>query len=84
MALCRSYSEAQQNGPAAPDAQLADIVRYMRTHCSTVTLAELSDVSRYSTAHLSRIIKGGPGKGFRDLLKDRKPEGACTSSMSAI
>ena len=77
MALCQSYNALQPANPVPEGACLSDVICYMRANYSTVTLNELSNVFHYSTAHLSRMIKTGMGKSFRDIIADYKVESVC-------
>ena len=74
--LCQSYNAASAERDANKDAQLSDIIKYMRANYTTVTLNRLSEVFHYSTAHLSRMISQGMNRSFRELCMDYKAEGA--------
>lgn len=74
--LCLSYNAIHSAHAKKRDAPLSDIVRYMRANYTTVTLHELSETFHYSTAHLSRMIRQGMHRSFRELCMDYKVEGA--------
>jgi len=69
--LLRIYIEDSddQYYMALGNNKLSDILEYIDSSCSTVTLAETAEVFHFNPNYLSRIIKTNTGQSFTQLLQ---------------
>lgn len=49
--------------------KLSDILKYIDSHCSTVSLAEVAEAFHFNPNYLSRIIKSQTGQTFTQVLQ---------------
>lgn len=49
---------------------IEDILTYLRTHYSDISIQKTAEIFHYSTGYLSRIIKKQTGKSFTDLITE--------------
>lgn len=57
---------------AGKDKQMLAIIKYIKAHCSTITLDNLANEFSYSPSYLSRLIKKQTGKTFAKILMEYK------------